>query len=89
LHYTMKDIPDYAQKMLHYAMLNATKYHQQGRKASWLMLRIAPGFAFFKYYILKLGFLDGQTGYVCAKMTAWYTFLKYARLKEISDNKEQ
>lgn len=86
LHYTMKDLPDYAAKMLHYAMLNAEKYRQQGKRASWLQLRLAPGFSFFRNYILKGGFLDGHAGYVCARMTAWYTFLKYARLRDL--NKE-
>jgi glycosyltransferase involved in cell wall biosynthesis len=84
LHRTMKDVKDYAAKMLNYAMLNAEKYHRQGKRSSWLKLRVAPGFSFFNHYILKGGFLDGHAGYVCAKMTAYYTFLKYARLKEIS-----
>lgn len=87
-HYTMKDIKDYAAKMVNYAILNAEKYFQQGKKASWLKLRMAPGFSFFSNYILKAGFLDGHTGYVCAKMTAYYTFLKYARLKELTDNEQ-
>jgi len=83
LHHTMKDLQDYRTKMQHYAMLSAEKYFQQGKKPSWLKLRLSPGFTFFNYYILKLGFLDGPTGYTCAKMTSWYTFLKYARLKEL------
>lgn len=83
LHRTVKDMDDYGHKMTRYAMLNAEKYFQQGKKASWLKLRLSPGFTFFNYYILRLGFLDGHAGYVCAKMTAWYTFLKYARLKEL------
>ena len=85
LHRTMKDVKDYAAKMLNYAMLNAEKYHLQGKETSWLKLRVSPGFSFFSNYILKAGFLDGHTGYVCAKMTAYYTFLKYARLKELRD----
>ena len=44
---------------------------------------LSPGFTFFNYYIVKLGFLDGRAGYASAKMTARYTFRKYARLKEL------
>jgi glycosyltransferase involved in cell wall biosynthesis len=87
LHHTMKDMKDYASKMVKYAMLNAEKYHQQGRRASWFKIRMAPGIAFFQYYILRLGFLDGHEGYMCAKMTAYYTFLKYARLRELAKNR--
>lgn len=83
LHQTMKDLNDYAQKMVHYAMLNAEKYYQEEKKYSWFRIRLSPGFNFLNYYILKLGFLDGYEGYVCAKMTAYYTFLKYARLREL------
>ena len=87
LHRTMKDMDDYSRKMIHYAMLNAEKYYRQGKKASWFSTRLSPGFTFFNYYILQGGFLDGHTGYVCAKMTAYYTFLKYARLKELWNEK--
>ena len=83
LHQTVKDMSDYSRKMIRYAMLNADKYFHQGKKATWFKVRISPGFTFIHYYLLRLGFLDGHAGYVCAKMTAWYTFLKYARLREL------
>ncbi len=86
LHRTMHDVQDYATKMTRYAMLNAEKYHRQGKRSSWLKLRVSPGFTFFHYYIIKLGFLDGHAGYLCARMTAYYTFLKYARLKELQED---
>jgi len=93
LHHTMADINDYASKMVRYAMLNAEKYHRLRIKSSFFKIRVAPGLTFFNYFILKLGFLDGYAGYVCARMTSWYTFLKYARLRELWNieqmNKEQ
>ena len=84
LHQTVKDINDYVAKMARYALLNAEKYHRQGKKSSFFKIRISPGLTFFNYFILKLGFLDGYAGYVCARMTSWYTFLKYARLRELN-----
>lgn len=85
LHQTMKDLNDYAQKMVHYAMLNAEKYYREGKKYSWFGIWLSPGVNFLNYYILRLGFLDGYEGYVCAKMTAYYTFLKYAKLRELNN----
>ena len=85
LHQTVKDINDYAAKMVRYAMLNAEKYKRQGKRSSFFKIRMAPGLSFVHYFILKLGFLDGYAGYVCARMTAYYTFLKYTRLKELTD----
>lgn len=84
LHQTMKDMQDYASKMAGYAMLNAQKYFQQGKKSSWYKTYLSPGFSFIQNYFFKGGFLDGYAGYVCARMTANYTFLKYTRLKELN-----
>ena len=88
LHKTMKDLEDYRAKTIKYAMLSAEKYFRQRKTTSWFKLRMAPVFTFFNYYILKLGFLDGHAGYICARMTARYTFLKYMRLKELKDKSE-
>lgn len=83
LHYTIKDTAEYSGKVTRYALLNADKYFSRGKKATWIKLYLSPTFAFVKYYFLMLGFLDGWAGLVCARMTAFYTFLKYARLYEL------
>jgi glycosyltransferase involved in cell wall biosynthesis len=87
LHRTMKDTVEYSHKMVNYALLNAEKYHRQGKKATWTKRCIAPPFSFLKHYIFQLGFLDGWEGLLSARMTAFYTFLKYARLHELSKGK--
>ena len=84
LHYTSRGIDDYISKTIAYAKLNAAKYHRQGKQAGFFKLRLAPGLTFFHHYILRLGFLDGWEGYLIAKTTAWYTFLKYSYLKEMN-----
>lgn len=83
MHYTMKDLADYSTKMTKYALLNAERYHHQGKRAGWIKRRFSPKFAFFQNYILRGGFLDGREGYLIARMTAYYTFLKYERLYEL------
>lgn len=83
LHRTVKDLTDYSRKVVHYALLNAEKYFANGKQATFLKRFIAPPFTFLKFYIFMLGFLDGWTGFICARMTAYYTFLKYARLHEL------
>lgn len=87
-HYTSRNIQDFAAKTVNYAMLNAEKYHKQRKKASWLQCRIAPAFSFVKNYFFRLGFLDGEAGFSVAKMNAWYTWLKYVRLREMNKNEE-
>lgn len=84
LHYTTQSMDEYISKTVAYARLNATKYHLQGKQAGFFKLRMAPGLTFFQHYILRLGFLDGWEGYLIAKTTAWYTFLKYSFLREMN-----
>jgi len=83
LHHTVRDTGDFSRKMMLYAGLSAEKYFRQGRKAGFTRLFFSPFFSFIQNYFLKLGFLDGREGFICAKMIAWYTFLKYARLREL------
>lgn len=88
LHYTAHSMDEYIQKSISYARLNAEKYYSQGKRPDFFKLRVAPGFSFFQHYILRLGFLDGWEGYLIAKTTAWYTFLKYSLLREMYKNAE-
>jgi glycosyltransferase involved in cell wall biosynthesis len=83
-HRTWRDMEEYKNKMQRYAMLGAEKYFRQGKKAGWFRKQLAPFINFFNGYFLKLGFLDGQAGYLCARMNAYYTFLKYERLRELT-----
>ncbi len=82
-HYTVNNSIDYARKMMEYASLSADKYLKQGKRASVVKIYLSPPFAFLQNYFFKMGFLDGWRGFVCATMTAWYTFMKYTKLMEL------
>ncbi len=82
-HYTVSNSIDYARKAMEYASLSADKYQTQGKRASYIKIYFAPIFAFIQNYIFKMGYRDGWKGFVCASMTAWYTFMKYTKLKEL------
>lgn len=86
LHYTMKDLAEYATKMNSYALLGAQRYFEQGKKSPWIKRNLSHRFSFVQNYFIRLGFLDGIHGYWIARMTAQYTFLKYARLYELIKN---
>ncbi|HEX2606317.1 MAG TPA: glycosyltransferase family 2 protein [Flavisolibacter sp.] len=88
LHYTMKDTRDYSTKAVNYALLNAEHYLAKGKKATWIKQYVAPSVTFLKYYVLRLGFLDGWAGLFSARMAFLYTYLKYARLHELEKLKE-
>lgn len=83
LHFTARDIEQYEEKLKNYASLNAEKYQLQGRSSSWWLRTFSAPFSFVKNYIFRLGFLDGREGFQCARMTARYTYLKYANLRKL------
>jgi hypothetical protein len=70
--------------MIGYASLNAQKYFRQGKKSSWGKQWLSAVFSFLQNYIFRSGFLDGKPGFDSARITARYTFLKYAKLKELN-----
>ncbi len=83
LHYTVNNLEDYIGKTRHYAMMNAKKYFENGKKPNFFRLYFSPVFAFLQHYIFRLGFLDGREGFIIARTTAWYTFLKYQYLRQM------
>lgn len=83
LHSTVHDKKELATKTMRKALLAAARYYREGRKFFAHRLFLSPIAAFFRNYFLKMGFLDGKPGYDSARMEAWYTFLKYARLMQL------
>lgn len=58
----------------------ARQMHARGKRVSPLGLWLRPHLAFFKFYVLKLGLLDGTLGLLIAQKAAVSTQLKYAAL---------
>lgn len=86
-HFTMKDVAEYSTKMTKYALLSAERYFKQGKRSGWLKRNVSPRFSFISNYFFKLGFLDGKEGFLIAKMTMFYTYIKYMRLYEMQKTK--
>lgn len=84
LHYTYETWDQYLRKMNQYSTLAAEKYKKEGKSCNFLFdVMFRPAFAFFKMYVLKLGFLDGKIGYMLSANYANYTMNKYIKLKAL------
>jgi glycosyltransferase involved in cell wall biosynthesis len=83
-HYSFSNESEYKFKMEHSAKITGMKYHQQQKRCSVINILLSPAFTFMKVYLLKLGFLDGPTGWLIAITSARYTFLKYVTLKNLN-----
>ena len=84
LHYTYYSVADHAARQVKYATLAAEKAHQQGRRCGCGSLLFKPLWNFTRNYLLKGGILDGRAGFIICKMSAFYTFVKYAKLRELN-----
>ncbi len=83
LHYSYNSISEHIARANKYTDLTALEAFEKGKKASMFSILINPSFKFFRNYILKLGFLDGYYGYTVCRISAFATYLKYAKLRQI------
>lgn len=79
-HHTYTDWNRYFIKLNQYTTMMAEKMYKQGKRANWSDFILRPLFAVFRFYILKLGFLEGRLGFVLAILHGVYTFAKYVKL---------
>jgi len=86
LHYTYRSVADHAARQQRYALLAAQKAFSAGRHSHCGDLLTRPLWTFLRNYLFKGGFLDGRAGFMVCSMSAFYTFLKYARLRELQHN---
>ncbi len=84
LQYPFRDIDHYLAKMDRYSDLMADRMRQQGRRFRINQLLTHPPFTFLKMYVLRAGFLDGAPGLILSGLYAYYTFIKYAKLWELT-----
>jgi glycosyltransferase involved in cell wall biosynthesis len=80
LHYSMESLEHQVKKTISTADYFLQQCEASGRKVGFSDLAFRPWWSFFRSYFLRLGFLDGWQGYVIAWMTAFYTFLRYAKV---------
>lgn len=80
-HYSYHSISDFLSKMQSYSALFAKEW--KGKKRSSPCKAALHGFfAFFKSYILKLGFRDGYEGYLISSYNGHTAYYKYLKLYE-------
>jgi hypothetical protein len=83
LHYSYLTEADVDRKVEQYATAAALQMFNSGKSASALAAPMRGAWAFVRTYCLRLGFLDGMTGFNIARMNARTTCLKYAKLRAL------
>jgi len=83
LHYSYYTLEDHYKQIEYFGDIAARELFAQGKKISPLMIYTKVVAQFVKSFILKLGFLDGWTGWTISRMSAYATWRKYIKLQNL------
>ena len=84
MHESSASLPHYLAKQNRYTDLQAQRLFEQGARAGWAQIAFAPVVRFIKFYIVRLGFLDGVPGLVHIAIGCQNSMIKYAKLRELA-----
>jgi glycosyltransferase involved in cell wall biosynthesis len=81
LHYCFYTIQEHIDQTNKFSEEAAIALFEKGRRSNTLKILVKSAAKFLRNYFFKLGFLDGYYGYVICRISAFATFLRYAKLK--------
>ncbi len=84
LHFTCDSLSEHLKTMDRYTTLAAEELVSRKTRVGWRHMILDPAWTFTKTYFVHRGFLDGIEGLTIAYMAALYTFLKYAKSRNMS-----
>jgi glycosyltransferase involved in cell wall biosynthesis len=87
LHYSYYSVEDHYRQVEYFTDIAAKAYHEKGKRGSGFKMAVNPVAKFIDHYLLHLGFLDGRAGFLISKISAYATWLKYKKLRQLSYQK--
>lgn len=87
LHDSAETLARYLEKQNRYTTLAAEAAVARGKGAGVARLVLSPLVRFFKFYVVRLGFLDGLPGLVHIAIGCGNSFVKYAKMRALSGNR--
>lgn len=84
LHFTCDSLSEHLKTMDRYTTLAAEELVSRKARIGWNHVILDPAWTFLKTYFFQAGFLDGIEGLTIAYMAGLYTFLKYAKARNMS-----
>jgi glycosyltransferase involved in cell wall biosynthesis len=83
MHDSSDDLAAYLERQNRYTTLAARQAYELGRSVGLVHLLLSPVVRFFKFYVFRLGFLDGLAGLMHISIGCMNSYLKYAKLIEL------
>ena len=83
MHDSSDDLATYLDRQNRYTTLAARQALEMGKSAGLFHLLLSPVVRFIKFYVLRLGFLDGVPGLLHISIGCMNSYMKYAKLIEM------
>jgi glycosyltransferase involved in cell wall biosynthesis len=84
LHESAESLDAYLAKQNRYTSLQAEAMYARGERAGVGRLVFSPLIRFVRFYVVKLGFLDGAAGFAHIAIGCFNSFAKYAKLRALA-----
>jgi len=85
LHMSAESIDAYVAKQNRYTSVQADALFVRGQSATFTQIALSPLARFLRFYVVKLGFLDGAAGFAHIAIGAFASFLKYTKLRALRE----
>ncbi len=89
MHEAITDLDQMLAKMNLYSTASAHAFRRDGRRATLATALLHGGWAFFRTYFLRLGFLDGREGFMLAVANAEGSYYRYLKLMLLAEQARQ
>lgn len=83
IHFSYSTFEDYKQKMILYGKLKAQEEFAKNTMPTFFHFYIRPVYQFLYQYIIRLGFLDGKSGFIICYLNALSVRIRFQELKHI------
>jgi glycosyltransferase involved in cell wall biosynthesis len=83
LHFVIDSYEAHIEKANNFSSIAAKEYYKMGKKTNPLSMTFRMIWRFLKAYVFKRGFLDGYNGFVISSLSAYTSFLKYLKLRQL------
>ena len=88
LHWNYRDLAEHVRTVDRFSAIQAKAMHAEGIRFRLVDLLVRPFHRFIKGYFFRQGFRKGIPGFMVSISTAYYVFMKYAKLWEIERSRE-
>lgn len=87
LHYSFYTREDHIRQIRYFTDISSRALFDKGKNINPVMLVLKVVAKFLKSFVVRTGFLDGRAGFAIARNSAWATWLKYTKLRNLQKQK--